>query len=145
MLITLVNLFRKAKKEAAQSITPLQMTYTSRVNKLEKMEEAAVTESGMTGYICSLGSSICGVILISMNAEVVRPVKWPHSPTMHQREIKSAPSSFVSPPSLFAAALGIVREFLLWCTWRHNAARSHAGVCGKLSAHIFNSRSFSHC
>lgn len=65
VLITLVNLFPKAKKEAAQSITSPRMTPTSEVDKLGKMEKAAVTQSRMTGYIFSPGSSVCGVILIS--------------------------------------------------------------------------------
>lgn len=65
VLITLVNLVPKAKKEAEHSITPPQMTCTSRVHKLEKMEKAAVTQSRVTGYIFSPGSSIRKVILIS--------------------------------------------------------------------------------
>lgn len=65
ILITLVNLLPKAKKEAEHSITPPWMTRTSRVDKLEKMEKATVTQSRVTGYIFSPGSSVRGVILIS--------------------------------------------------------------------------------
>lgn len=65
VLITLVNLFPKAKKEAEHSITPPRMTCTSRVDKLEKMEKAAVTQSLVTGYIFSPKSSVRGIILIS--------------------------------------------------------------------------------
>lgn len=56
---------------------------------------------------------------------------------MHQREIKSAPSSFVSPPSLFAAALGIVWEFLLWCTWRNTMRLVHTPAFAGSFLHIF--------
>lgn len=134
VLITLVNLLPKAKKEAEHSITPPRMTCTSRVDKLEKMEKAAVTQSLVTGYIFSPKSSVRGVILISHECWSCKLLNDLTPQQCISRRLNLLHNHlFPTPPRTKTAALGNVWE---GCTWRNTMRLVRIPVFGKSFPHL---------
>lgn len=137
VLITLVNLFPKAKKEAERSIMPPRMTCTSRVDKLEKMEKAAVTQSLVTGYIFSPKSSVRGVILISHECWSCKLLNDLTPQQCISVRLNLLHNHLFRRRLCSRRLLCNVWEAWLWCTWRNTMRLVRIPVFGKSFPHLF--------